>query len=67
MIFANSKFVISPMLLADFYKVSHPFQYPDNTEYVYSNFTARKSRMDGVNSIVVTMWLVFLPVQFCVI
>lgn len=35
---------IHPMLLTDFYKVGHLFQYPPGTEYIYSNFTPRKSR-----------------------
>ncbi len=43
---------INPFLLTDFYKVGHPFQYPKNTTLVYSNLTARKSRLDGVNEIV---------------
>lgn len=44
---------INPFLLADFYKVGHPFQYPKGTEYVYSNFTPRGSRIPGVNKMVV--------------
>jgi len=28
---------------ADFYKVGHVFQYPEGTEYVYSNWTARSA------------------------
>jgi nicotinamide phosphoribosyltransferase len=49
---------MNPILLTDAYKISHPQQYPVGTEYVYSNITARKSRMDGVNKIVVfgTRW-----------
>lgn len=43
---------MNAMLLADFYKIGHVFQYPPNTEYVYSNFTPRKSRMKGVNGMV---------------
>lgn len=31
----------TPTLLADFYKISHRIQYPQGTEYVYSNFTPR--------------------------
>lgn len=44
---------MNPFLLADAYKVSHPEQYPEGTEFVYSNTTARKSRMPGVNEVVV--------------
>lgn len=43
---------IKPMLLADFYKVGHPFQYPKGTEYVYSNLTPRKSRIKGCEGMV---------------
>lgn len=43
---------INSLLLTDFYKIGHPFQYPDNTTLVYSNLTARKSRLDGVDEIV---------------
>lgn len=42
----------NPFLLTDFYKTSHPFQYPDNTEFVYSNLTPRGSRIEGVNEMV---------------
>lgn len=37
--------------MADFYKVSHYAQYPKDTKFVYSNFTARKSRIEGVDKI----------------
>lgn len=37
------------MLLTDFYKVGHLFQYPKGTTLVYSNLTPRKSRLDGIN------------------
>lgn len=43
----------SPQLLADVYKFSHPPQYPAKTQLVYSNTTARSSRMEGVDSVVV--------------
>lgn len=43
---------MNPLLLTDFYKVSHPFQYPEGTTLVYSNMTARKSRMPGVDGII---------------
>lgn len=42
----------TPMLLADFYKVSHREQYPVGTEKVYSTWTPRTSRKDGINSVV---------------
>lgn len=43
---------MNPLLLTDFYKVGHPFQYPKGTTLVYSNLTARKSRLEGVNEMV---------------
>lgn len=43
---------MNPLLLTDFYKVGHPFQYPNNTTLVYSNLTARKSRLPGVDKMV---------------
>lgn len=43
---------INPFLLTDFYKVGHPFQYPKKTTLVYSNLTARKSRLQGVDEMV---------------
>ena len=41
------------MLITDWYKVGHPNQYHPNISLVYSNGTARKSRMGGVDNIVV--------------
>lgn len=38
---------------SDFYKVDHRRQYPEGTEFVYSNFTPRISRMTRVDSVVV--------------
>ncbi len=43
---------MNALLLTDFYKTSHKFQYPDNTEVVYSNFTARTSRINDVNHVI---------------
>jgi nicotinamide phosphoribosyltransferase len=44
---------INPMLLIDGYKTDHRRQYPEGTEYVYSNFTPRQSRIEGVDGVVV--------------
>jgi len=44
---------IPTVLLKDGYKIDHRSQYPNNTEVVYSNVTARGSRIPGVKSIVV--------------
>jgi len=40
------------MCLIDGYKADHRRQYPEGTEFVYSNFTPRQSRIDGVNEVV---------------
>lgn len=43
---------INPALLIDGYKADHRRQYPKGTEYVYSNFTPRQSRIPGVNNVI---------------
>lgn len=43
---------INPLMLIDFYKADHRRQYPDGTELVYSNFTPRKSRLEGNENLV---------------
>lgn len=45
--------MILPILYKDFYKADHRRQYPDGTELVYSNLTARTSRIPGIDKIVV--------------
>lgn len=42
-----------PELMCDFYKLSHPEQYPEGTEYVFSTWTPRGSRIDGINKVMV--------------
>ena len=42
----------NPLLLTDGYKVDHRRQYPDRTTLVYSNWTPRKSRIEGIDEIV---------------
>lgn len=39
---------MNPLNLIDFYKSGHLFQYPANTEKVYSNFTPRSDRLAPV-------------------
>lgn len=46
----NSRY--NPMLLADFYKISHREQYPNGTEIIYSTWTPRMSRMPNVDKVV---------------
>jgi len=40
-------------LLCDFYKISHREQYDEDTEQIYSTWTARGSRIEGINKVVV--------------
>ena len=50
----NSKpFSVMTLLLCDFYKIDHHRQYPKGITKVYSNWTARKSRVEGVDKVVV--------------
>lgn len=56
---------LNPMMLCDFYKLSHREMYPDNTEVVYSTWTPRASRIEGIDKVVcfgvsafVRQWLV---------
>lgn len=44
---------LHPMLLCDFYKISHRAMYPEGTEVVYSTWTPRASRVRDVESVVV--------------
>ena len=43
---------MNPLLLTDFYKVHHNKMYPDGMTKLYSNLTARKSKIPGVDKIV---------------
>jgi nicotinamide phosphoribosyltransferase len=43
---------MNPLLLTDGYKVDHRRQYPTGTTLVYSNWTPRKSRLEGMNEVV---------------
>ena len=43
---------MNPLLLTDGYKVDHRRQYPTGTTLVYSNWTPRKSRIEGIDEIV---------------
>ena len=40
------------MLMTDGYKLDHRRQYPYGTEYVYSNMTARGTRIRGIDKVV---------------
>ena len=43
---------MNPLLLTDGYKVDHRRQYPNGTTLVYSNWTPRKSRIEGIEEVV---------------
>lgn len=43
---------LTPTLIADFYKLSHRLMYPTGTQKVYSTWTPRASRMEGVTEVV---------------
>lgn len=44
--------VLDTLLATDAYKLDHRRQYPDGTEVVYSNFTARGTRVPGIDATV---------------
>lgn len=50
----------NPMMNTDGYKLDHRRQYPEGTEYVYSNWTPRGSRVKGVNEVI------FLGLQYTI-
>jgi nicotinamide phosphoribosyltransferase len=39
---------LNPLTAIDFYKADHISQYPDGTEYVYSNFTPRSDKLTNL-------------------
>ncbi|MCM5663122.1 nicotinate phosphoribosyltransferase [Galbibacter mesophilus] len=43
---------MNPLLYTDGYKIDHRRQYPENTTLVYSNWTPRKSRIEGIEEVV---------------
>ncbi len=43
---------MNPLLFTDGYKVDHRRQYPKETTLVYSNWTPRKSRIEGIDEVV---------------
>lgn len=44
---------MNPLLLTDFYKIHHTKMYPEGMTKLYSNFTPRRSRIPGVDKVVV--------------
>lgn len=60
-------FYLNPLLAVDSYKISHVFMYPEGLEYVESNYTNRKSRVEGINHVVqfgLQAWLKNLTENF---
>jgi nicotinamide phosphoribosyltransferase len=57
--------LIAPLLQTDAYKIDHRRQYPEGTEYVYSNYTNRGSRIPGVDEVVHFGLQAFLQ-DFCI-
>lgn len=49
---------MTPIHNSDFYKTDHRSQYPKGTQFVYSNMTARSSRIKGLN------YTVFFGLQY---
>lgn len=43
---------MNPLIFTDYYKTEHFNMYPKGTTKIYSNFTPRKSRVSGVDSVV---------------
>lgn len=43
---------MNPLLYTDGYKVDHRRQYPNQTTLVYTNWTPRKSRIEGIEEVV---------------
>lgn len=46
------KTIYPASILCDFYKVMHRVQYPDGTQFVYSNWTPRSTYMKGAKGVI---------------
>lgn len=44
---------MNPLLLVDSYKIHHTKMYPEGMTLLYSNFTPRKSRIPGIDKVIV--------------
>lgn len=51
---------IQPIIQKDFYKSAHPQMFPDNTTMAYNNLIPRKSRIPGVDKVVVFAFQYFI-------
>lgn len=54
----------NPLLLVDFYKIDHRYQYPKNTTELYSNLTARKSNSKTLEDFDNNDKIVFFGLQY---
>ena len=45
-------YIVNPLLLLDSYKLSHPDMFPEGMTDMLSNWTARTSRIDGIEDVV---------------
>lgn len=43
---------IAPLFETDAYKIGHSRMYPEGTEFIYSNFTNRSTRIPGIDKVV---------------
>ncbi|MDZ7903452.1 MAG: nicotinamide phosphoribosyltransferase domain-containing protein [Rheinheimera sp.] len=50
---------LNPVTAIDGYKVDHRRQYPDNTEVIFSNLTARATRRDYTDQMVFFGFAIF--------
>jgi nicotinamide phosphoribosyltransferase len=60
-------FILNPLLATDSYKLSHFKMYPEGLKHVESNYTNRKSRVEGINHVVqfgLQAWLKDLTENF---
>ena len=48
----ENKYIYPATLLCDFYKISHKSLYPQDTELIYSTWTARNSLKKGIDEVV---------------
>ncbi len=55
----------SPLTQIDFYKADHRSQYPKGTEVVFSNWTARGSRIEGIDEVVFFGLQYFIKEYLC--
>jgi len=57
--------IINPLTATDFYKTGHIFQYPEGTTEVYSNLTARSSKLSNLTGEITDV--VFFGLQYFLI